>query len=416
MKFISFRILAATTFALMALVTSAQADYKAGENAYLAKDYAKAFSEWAPLANEGDPKAKYSLGNMYAAGHGVEKNNEEALKLWYKAYRQGNSDAALRIASIAIVGKNYKLAVPFLRFAAVAGNADAQFFLGSAYLLGFGISKDTSKALLWLKLAEAGKNIDASFALGNIYRGIYDHPKDEERSCNHYVTGVSRGEVESLAVEYMKLSADCYMSGAGVDKSTSKAVKWYENAAENGSLEAQKSLGILFFTGDHVPKDISRSAKWFLKAAEQGDLISQKLIAKMYSKGDGVQKDLASAAKWFAIVADRGDIDGQVEYAMALLLGRGVEKDEAKALGLLRKTAQDGDMSAQLFYAGALLRGLGTDVDPVEGYKWLILAAKQGSRDAVGLMAVYGKKLTQSQLAIASQLASEWSENNQQSK
>ena len=50
------------------------ADRQAGEKAYDRGDYATALKEWRPLADQGDAKAQFYLGNMYLYGEGVPQN------------------------------------------------------------------------------------------------------------------------------------------------------------------------------------------------------------------------------------------------------------------------------------------------------------------------------------------------------
>jgi len=97
---------------------SAAADLASAGRAYQQKDYATAFKELMPLAEQGNPDAQLILGKMYLKGQGVLKDPDQAIH-WFKA-------------------------------SAVQGNADAQLFLGSMYLLPH---KDIVQGLRWLWLA-----------------------------------------------------------------------------------------------------------------------------------------------------------------------------------------------------------------------------------------------------------------------
>jgi TPR repeat protein len=79
---------------LAILITSlAHADFKAGQDAYDRKDYATAFKEWQPLAEEGDALAQYNLGVMYANGQGVPQDYIQA-SMWVNlAAAQGQEEA-----------------------------------------------------------------------------------------------------------------------------------------------------------------------------------------------------------------------------------------------------------------------------------------------------------------------------------
>ena len=102
---------------------SAWADWDDGVTAYAAGDYATARRQWFPQAEQGDAKAQYNLGVIFANGKGVPKNDGEAVK-WY-------------------------------REAAKQGHAGGQFGLGSAYFLGRGVPENYLQAYMWLALAKA---------------------------------------------------------------------------------------------------------------------------------------------------------------------------------------------------------------------------------------------------------------------
>ena len=48
-----------------------------------------------------------------------------------------------------------------------------------------------------------------------------------------------------------------------------QAARWYEKAAEQGYLDAQYNLAIMYDNGFGVSKDRGKAVKWYRKAAEQ---------------------------------------------------------------------------------------------------------------------------------------------------
>ena len=104
---------------LMSLVSfpSWGADFNKGMDAYNDGDYATAFKEWKPLAEQGDAYAQIALGVMYANGQGVPQDYKEAAR-WY-------------------------------RLAAEQGDAISQFYLGFFYGNGLGLEQDNEEASKW---------------------------------------------------------------------------------------------------------------------------------------------------------------------------------------------------------------------------------------------------------------------------
>lgn len=99
----------------------AWAGFDEGVQAYKNKDYAKAMTEFRPLAEQGNASAQYNLGQIYRQGEGVLQDDAEAVK-WY-------------------------------RLAAEKGDADAQNNLGIMYFLGLGVMQDYKEAEKWYHLS-----------------------------------------------------------------------------------------------------------------------------------------------------------------------------------------------------------------------------------------------------------------------
>jgi hypothetical protein len=97
--------------------------------AYERQDYRTAFAGFKKLAAQGDVYAQFNLGNMYANGQGVPKDEQQAV-VWF-------------------------------RKAAEQGNAMAQFNLGLMYDNGQGAPKDEQSAYFWWLLASARGNQSA---------------------------------------------------------------------------------------------------------------------------------------------------------------------------------------------------------------------------------------------------------------
>ena len=125
--------LQAILFALiMCLLTVGfvSADYQAGAEAYEQGDYETALQELAPLAEEGNPKAQFHLGQMYAKGNGVPHNDEEAAELYKKAAEQGDSGS--------------------------------QYRLGMMYENGEGVAQDYVASYIWYHLASQGHEFESA--------------------------------------------------------------------------------------------------------------------------------------------------------------------------------------------------------------------------------------------------------------
>jgi TPR repeat protein len=153
------RVAAAVLVLLMGHAAMAQGDpLDQAATAEARGDYATALRLLRPLADAGDAVAQRELGQMYSSGHGVPRDDAEALGWYRKAADQGDDVAEYRI------GINYELggenipqdhaeAARWLQKAADKGNGPAQGMLGELFEMGWGVSRDFVQAHLWYSLA-----------------------------------------------------------------------------------------------------------------------------------------------------------------------------------------------------------------------------------------------------------------------
>jgi TPR repeat protein len=174
------------------------ADFAEGVKHYKNKEYKLAYDEWLPLAKNGNISAQSQIGALYENGHGVKKNNEQAVKWYRKAAEQGLNHAQFNLGWMYANGKglieDYKEAVKWYKKSATQGNIlaqynlgtlydkdiildpqkavdwyekaahqgspEAQYYLALHYILGTGVLQDYYRAKYWLELAHAGDNLE----------------------------------------------------------------------------------------------------------------------------------------------------------------------------------------------------------------------------------------------------------------
>ena len=76
--------------------------------------------------------------------------------------------------------------------------------------------------------------------------------------------------------------------------------------ADQGDVDAQNNLGVMYDNGNGVPENDAEAVKWFRKAADQGYAKAQYNLGLIYFKGEGVPKNDTEAVKWFRKAADQG--------------------------------------------------------------------------------------------------------------
>ena len=146
-----------------------------------------------------------------------------------------------------------------------AGDAYAQYIIGTAYRDGGLLIPDTAKAQKLLERA-AEQDLDAAqYALGKLY-----------------------------------LSDDVDVHDSA------KGIYWLKRSADNGNDFAAYRLGKEYLSGKNVSKDTSTAAEYLRQAADNGSAYAQYLLGKLTLMGEGVPKDMDTAYEWFAAARDNG--------------------------------------------------------------------------------------------------------------
>ena len=109
----------------------------------------------------------------------------------------------------------------------------------------------------------------------------------------------------------------------GYWRDPAEAVKWFRKAAEQGHVQAQHTLGIIYDDGDDfllayepepgkkiVLKNSIEAVKWYRKAAMQGHADGQEMLAGHYYTGEGVLQDFVQAYAWYSLAARQGRDQG----------------------------------------------------------------------------------------------------------
>ncbi len=142
------------------------AGFDEGVAAYDRGDYAIAYREWLPLAEQGDTRAQNRLGFMYRNGQGAPENYDEAIKWFRKAAEQGDAEGQSSLGFMYRNGQgapeNYDEAAKWFHRAAAQGDESAMAELGVMYEHELGVPQDYVQAHKWYNLAAsrtpAGQN------------------------------------------------------------------------------------------------------------------------------------------------------------------------------------------------------------------------------------------------------------------
>ena len=334
-------------------------------------------------SENGDRYSQVRLGECYAEGNGVARDEAEAIR-WY-------------------------------RLAAAAGEGRANLMLGNAYRDGKGVAKDEVESYVCYVFsgdALGGREMDAldlnlapelrlrcQQGVKARWQAIIDaeqvnwrkrHPKDA-LSFDNLKTKAEQGDAIAQARLSKYYISNISMQGGFRDgtlthflfpeearRNLIEAAKWCRLAAEQGDAGAQTSYALCCAQGKGVMVDNVEAAKWLRKAANQGDMFGQYLLGNAYAEGAGVEKNLVQAVKWYRL-SNRRYPGGYIPESYSHL--EAAELRLSQYL-LVRAAAERGDAPAQYVLANAYADGTDVARDPTEAVSWCRKSADLGNDSA----------------------------------
>lgn len=395
------------------------------ENLYLECRMDAAFELFKTLAEKGNARAMYFMGEYYVQQYGSVVEDIEKGEMWrQRGYELGDTLSSLNVAYSFPRGSDESNSIfermlePTLRLAE-RGDIFAQSELADLYMSGYGGIKDLHEGLSWLrKSAESGfwRSINK---LGDLYCSGLIVEQDYKKAVEYYMKGTEIGYVQSeVNLAY------CYYYGKGVDENNYKALELFKKAYEHGSGEAANMIGIMYHNGDGVSVDNEQVFIWMKRSAELGYTKGQSDLADCYYNGIGISQEYSlakewyikaanagndyaatevgkmemdnnnyfEAVKWFRKAAENGYDDAQNRLGCRYDNGQGVEKNKAEAFKWFMKAAQQGHMKAQANVGKCYHKGSGVQANDTKAKEWLEKSSEQGWETAdIYLEEFYGK-------------------------
>ena len=268
----------------------------------------------------------------------------------------------------------------------LAGKDHAMMALGYKHLHGIdGVTASCSLAAAYYKGAadsavrdmESTEGVQAEFVRlsheiekGNAFEG---HKGEEDDVFRYQETMAAQGDTRAQAW----LGHRYYWGAGGVARDRARALEFLQRAANDGNVEAQYNLGVMYAYGHGVEKDRNASLALFRKAADEGYTAAYNGLALSLTDGSS-DNNWTEAFHYFNKSAAAGNADGLYNSALLLKDGRGTPKDEATAVLYMRRAVRADHQAARIALGSMLIEGRGVAGNCREGTLLLKQAAERG--------------------------------------
>lgn len=296
------------------------------------------FQDVLSLAKSGDIIAQNEVSDLYAYGHGCDKDEDEELKWLIESANNGFWGSMNKLGNIYYNKENYVESVKWYKRSADIGYSCAQNNLGNCYYNGKGVNQDYIEATKWYR-----KSADQNYNWGQYNL------------------------------------ANCYYNGNGVTQSYTEAVKMYVKLAQQGNSEAQNALGVCYYNGDGVNQDYTEAIKWYQKSADQNYGWGQYNLANMYYYGHGVMINYVKAFELYNKAAENNIGDAANMICCMYYNGYSVPIDNNLEFEWAKKSADMGSAAGMNNLGNCYYSGRGTPVNYELAKKWYTEAANRGN-------------------------------------
>jgi uncharacterized protein len=271
--------------------------------AYLAGDYARARLDWSAQAQQGDFVASYNLGMLYLQGLGVPRESSRAEGFIRVAAVAGYAAAQYQLGVLSLsreAGADRDAATFWLTNAARQDHPMAAWYLGRVLAGEFGGAVQSEQALVWLRKAES-IGIDAALAtIQDVESALPGNEIDDDETDLR--AGITEGR-GTLAQRH------AFFEGqkAFIRQDYARAVEIWAPLAEAGMARAQYGIAFMLESGWGVVQDYSEAAFWYKLAAQKGHRKAQFNLGRMYLEGRGTNADRGIGLYWVQSAADLGE-------------------------------------------------------------------------------------------------------------
>lgn len=319
-------------------------------------DVDRAIELFINSASGGNVSAMFNLAMIFSDGKYIEPDKEKSM-YYLNLAKDNNYPPAYRLFGIWYefgeddVSKDIDKAIEYYQAAAEFDDAYSNYRLGELFKDINSEYYDVNKAVEHLKKACEAEYPDAYFSLGSLYYfGIENHTMEE--AIELYTIGANNGSglaQTALAVHYFE-TGDRY-----------KAAKYFEMAAEQGSVNAMYRLADMFLFGLGVEKDFLKAFKYAQMASDAGNMDAKLLLARMYDTGEGTLKNTNRAMELYWEIY-RSDSPLKENYFVVFSIAQDYhgKKQFDLAFPLWMKLAEQGDNFSQYLVGEyyALRRGI----------------------------------------------------------
>ena len=177
-------------------------DFSDGATFFRNGQYEQAFDAYMRMAAVGHAGAQNNVGNMYAEGLGVKRDEKKAL-IWFR--KSADQDFVLAQRNMGRMfhdgrgtKRNEAAALVWFKKAGAQGDPLSQFMVGRLTAAGDGVKRDYTQARYWFTQAADRGNVDAMYSMGMLCEVGLGKPQDIAEALMWYEKAAARKHKQAV--------------------------------------------------------------------------------------------------------------------------------------------------------------------------------------------------------------------------
>lgn len=264
------------------------------------------------------------------------KREEEKGRLILKSLITNLHPYALTILGAFLMEKKeYQQAETYLFSALQFEFALSGYFYGKMLENGWNGHKDVKKAETYYLMAAKENVSKAQYALGKMYQ------KAQEFTSAYFWFSMASKQKEKDATYEL---ANAYFYGYGIKKDEEKALKCYQEAFEQGYLDAAKNIGAYLFYHPELDTNGEMAIAWLFQIKDKEDAEVHYMLGFLLEK----QNRLNEALEFYLLSAKENHVEGALKVGQFYEEGNETTTNLEQAIFWYEKAALLGNEEAKI--------------------------------------------------------------------
>lgn len=231
--------------------------------------------------------------------------------------------------------KEYQQAETYLFSALQFEFALSGYFYGKMLENGWNGHKDVKKAETYYLMAAKENVSKAQYALGKMYQ------KAQEFASAYFWFSMASKQKEKDATYEL---ANAYFYGYGIKKDEEKALKCYQEAFEQGYLDAAKNIGAYLFYHPELDTNGEMAIAWLFQIKDKEDAEVHYMLGFLLEK----QNRLNEALEFYLLSAKENYVEGALKVGQFYEEGNETTTNLEQAIFWYEKAALLGNEEAKI--------------------------------------------------------------------